>query len=122
MMFTKSVSIIVLWSFIFCFVGCTTMRYVPREDIYEVEKKSSVWVTLADGTRFEVRDPDIDGSRLVGHAEPKGYTEIDLAEIEWLEVKEIDKNKAIKLTAIGLTGGIILLWVLSSDESGSCST
>jgi hypothetical protein len=93
------------------------MRYVPREDIYEVEKNSSVWVTLADGTRFEVRDPEIDGSRLVGYAEPKGYTEIDLAEIEWLEVKEMDKNKTMKVAAIGLTAGIVLIWVLSDGES-----
>jgi hypothetical protein len=116
-MYRKLISFIVLLSFISCFVGCTTMRYVPREDIFQVEQKSRVWVTLADGMRYEIQEPKIEGSKLVGYVEGEGHKEINLSEIGFLEVKELDKRKTVKLVAIGLTGGIVLIWALSSGDS-----
>jgi len=100
------------------------MRYVPPEEIYEVERQSVVWVTLADGTEYEVEEPKIEDSTLVGYVEAEGYKEIEFSEIESLGIKELDKRKTVKLAAIGITGAFVLIWVLSNGESESepCGT
>ena len=98
------------------------MRYLSREEISEVEQKSSVWVTLADGTKYEIKEPKVEGSKLFGYVEGEGYKEIDLSEIESLGIKEPDTGKTIVLWAIGITGAIILISVLGDGESDSCST
>ena len=98
------------------------MRYLSGEEISEVEQESSVWVTLADGTKYEIKDPKVERSKLVGYVEREGYKEIDLSEIESLGIKEPDTGKTIVLWAIGVTGIVILISVLSDGESESCST
>lgn len=123
-MYRKLVSIIVLLSFVSYLASCTTMRYVPREEISKVEQESTVWVIMIDGTQYEIKDPKIDGSKLTGYVEQEGYREIEFSEIESLGIKELDEKKTIKMAAIGVTGAIILIWLLSDGESDGppCST
>ena len=111
------ISCIVLLSFACYLAGCTTMRHIPREEIYQIEQKSRVWVTLADGTRNELKEPRIEDSKLIGYVQGEGDKEIDFSEIEFLEVKEFDKKKTMKLVAVGITGGIVLIWALTSEDS-----
>lgn len=124
MLYRKFVSIIVLMSFISCTVGCTSMRYVSREELSMVEQKSSVWVIMMDGTKIEVKDPKIEDSRLAGYVEPEGYKEIHFSEIESVGIREQDVSKTVKMAVIGVTGAIIVLWILSDSDSEEppCST
>lgn len=123
-MYRKIVSLVILSSFVFYLAGCTSMRYVSPEEVPRVEQKSSVWVIMVDGNQYEVEEPRIEGSRLVGYIEPEGYREIDISKIELIGIKEPDKRKTLKLAAIGLTGAIVLFWILSDSDSDepSCST
>jgi len=123
-MYRKIVSLVILFSFILYLASCSSMRYVSKDEISRVEQKSSVWVILVDGTQYEVEDPRIEGSKLVGYIEPEGYREIDISKIELIGIKEPDKRKTLKLTAIGLTGAIVLFWIMSDSDSDEppCST
>ena len=115
--YRRLISYILLLGFGYYLGGCSTMRRVSREDIYHVQGKPSVWVTMADGTRHEVKEPRIEDSKLIGYVEGEGDKEIDFSEIEFLEVKEIDKKKTMKLVAVGITGGIVLIWALTAEDS-----
>jgi len=99
------------------------MRYISLEELSEVEQKSSVWVTMADGSRYELKEPKVEDSKLVGYIEPEGYREIDTSEIESLGIQEQDRTTTIALTMFGIAGAIILIAVRSDDSggSGSCS-
>ena len=122
-MYRKILSFIVLFSFVSYLAGCTSMRYVSREEMPEIEQEPSVWVTMVDGTQYEVNTPKIVDSKLAGHVEGEGYKEIDISEIESLGIKKLDKGKTIVLGMIGVTGAIILIWNLSNDkDSEPCST
>jgi hypothetical protein len=122
-MFKRCVSVILLLSLVLYLMGCTTTRQITRQDIKDQGKVKSVWITTADGKRFEVKDAEIKGGKLTGYVGEKGYTEIDLSEVEWLEVKEVDKKKAIKWVALGVTSAIVLIWVTSGDsDEEPCST
>ena len=122
-MLKKSVSVILILSFILYLAGCTTTRQITRKDIKDQGKVKSVWVSTDDGRRFEVTDAEMEGNKLFGYVRGEGYTEIDLSQVEWLEVKEVDKKKAIKWVAIGVTGAIVLVWLVSGDsDEGPCST
>lgn len=121
-MYRKFASLVILLSFVSYLVGCTSMRYLSREEISEVEQKSSVWVTTTDGSQFEIKEPKVESSKLVGYVKPEGYKEIDLSEIESLGIKEPDQRKTILLGVMGFSGAFILIWILSDGESDSCST
>jgi len=100
------------------------MRYVSPEEASELGQKSSVWVTMTNGTQLEIKDPKVEHSRLVGYVDQEGYKEIDLSEIESLGIKEPDERKTVILGVIAVTGAFILVWVLSSGDGDSepCST
>jgi len=97
------------------------MRYISPDELSEIEKESSVWVTMADGTQYELKEPKIEGGKLVGYAEPLGYKEIDSLEIESLAIKELDQTKTIALTIFGIAGAVVFISVLSDGGEG-CST
>ncbi len=123
-MFKRCVSIILLLSFILYLVGCTTTRQITRQELKDQGKARSVWITTDDGKKFEVTDAEIKGNMLTGQVRGEGYKEIDLSGVEWLEVKEVDKKKTLRWVAIGVTGAIVLVWILSADsgEEPPCST
>jgi hypothetical protein len=123
-MYRKFVSLVVLLSFVSYLAGCTSMRYISPEETSELEQKSSVWVTMTDGTQLEIKEPKVERSKLVGYVEGKGYKEIEFSEIESLGIKEPDQKKTMMLAAIAVTGAFILVWVLSSgdEDSEPCST
>ncbi len=100
------------------------MRYVSPEETSELEQKSSVWVTTVDGNRYEIKEPKVVSSRLVGYVGQEGYKEIDLSEIESLGIKEPDERKTVILGVVALTGAFLLIWVLSdgNGEAEPCST
>lgn len=89
----------------------------------EVEQGSSVWVTMADGTRFEMKEPKVVDSKLVGYVEPEGRREVDLAEIVSLAVREQDKTKTIALAAWCTLAAMVLISILGDGEkSKPCPT
>lgn len=76
-------------------------------------------MSLADGRRLKM--PKIEGCKLIGYMEGEGDKEIDCSDIGFLEIKELDKRKTMKLVAVGVTAGIVLIGPLSSgdwDEPG----
>jgi hypothetical protein len=122
-MFKKSVSVILILCFIVYLVGCTTTRQITRQELKDQGKARSVWITTDDGKKFEVTDAEIEGNKLTGYVRGEGYKEIDLSQVEWLETKEVDKKKAIKWVAIGVTGAIVLVWLTGGDSGEEpCST
>ncbi len=123
-MYPKSVSFIVWLNLVSYLGGCTSMRYVSPQQTSELEQESSVWVTMTDGTRLEVRNPKVEDSKLIGYVDGEGYKEIDLSEIESLGIKEPDQKKTMLVATMAVTGAFILVWVLSSgdEDSEPCST
>lgn len=123
-MYRRSVSLVVLLSFVSYLVGCSSMRYVSPNEMADVERESTVWVTTTDGTQYEIKEPKVEGSKIVGYVEREGLKEIDFSEIESLGVKEPDQRKTLLLGVIGLTGVAILVWILTdgSGESEPCGT
>jgi hypothetical protein len=122
--YRKFVSFIVLLNLVSCLGGCTSMRYVSPEETSGLGQESSVWVTMTDGTQFEIKDPKLEDSRLVGYMEQEGKREIDLSEIESLGIKEPDKAKTMMLVATAAAGAFFLVWILNSgdEDSEPCST
>ncbi len=123
-MYRRSVSLAVLLSFVSYVVGCSSIRYVSTDEMSQVGEESSVWVTTTDGTQYEIKEPKVEGSKIVGYVDREGLKEIDLSEIESLGVKEPDQRKTLLLGVIGLTGVAMLIWVLTdeSGESEPCGT
>ena len=122
-MYRKLIALFVLFSFLLCLVGCTSMKYVSREELAEAEPKSSVWVTLKDGTEYKIDMPKVEQSKLVGYVEGDIYKVIDLSEIESYRVKEPDTGKTMIWGVLGITGAIVLIWGLTKGGgSGICST
>jgi hypothetical protein len=122
-MFKKSVVVILIINFILYLGGCTTTRPITRQAIKDQGKVKSVWVSMNDGTRFEVTDAEVKGNKLTGYVRGEGYKEIDLTQVEWLETREVDKKKAIKWVAVGAIGAIVLVWLASGDSGEEpCST
>lgn len=89
--------------------GCTSMRYLSSEEIHELEQGSSVWVTMADGSHYEMKEAKTEGSKLAGYIEGEGYREIDFAEIESLSTREPDAGKTALLAVAGIAGVILSL-------------
>jgi hypothetical protein len=115
----KYVSLLLLLSFPFYLASCTSMRYVSPDDMSEVEQESSVWVTMADGSRYELKEPKVEDSKLVGYIEPEDYRQIEASEIESLGIKELDKTSTIALGVCGVAGAVILMYVLGNG-GGAC--
>jgi hypothetical protein len=123
-MYRKFVSIIILLSFVCYLCGCTSMRFVSPQETPELGQNSSVWVTMTDGTQLEIKDPEVEESKLVGYVDQEGYKEIDLSEIQSLGIKEPDQRKTMMVAAMVVAGAFVLVWVLSSGDGDSepCST
>ena len=121
-MYRKLLSLLLLLCFICYLAGCSSMRYISPDEMPEIERESSVWVTMADGTQYELKEPKVVGPKLVGYIESDGYKEIDPSEIESLAIKELDQTKTIALTVFGIAGAVVLIAVLSDADGGSCST
>jgi hypothetical protein len=123
-MYRKILSFLVLMAFIGYLAGCSNMRYISPDEMPEIEKKSRVWVTMADGTQYELKEPKVEGSKLLGYVESEGYKELDSSEIESLAIKELDKAKTIALTVFGIAGTVVFIALLSDggDDSETCST
>lgn len=118
-MHRRVISFFVLVSLVPYLGACSSMRYVSPQELSEVEHKSSVWVTLTDGTRYEVKEPKIMGSKLIGFIEPEGYREIDSSEIEWLGLRELDKTKTAAVGLFGVAAVVVLICMMSrGDENG----
>jgi hypothetical protein len=100
------------------------MRYISPDELPEIEKESRVWVTMADGTQYELKEPRVEGSKLLGYVESIGYKEIDSSEIKSLAIKELDQAKTIALTVFGIAGTVVFIALLSGagDDSETCST
>jgi hypothetical protein len=98
------------------------MRYVSSAELSEVEQKSSVWVTMTDGSRYEVKEPKVVGSKLVGFIEPEGYREIDSSEIEWLGIRELDKTRTAAVGLFGIAAVVVLIFMMSGGDGddGNC--
>jgi len=114
-MYKRFVSVCTLMSFVLYLAGCTTMRHVTFNEISGPERPASVVVKTDDGTKYEVKEPRIDRTKLVGKVDGDGYKEIDLAEIEWVRTEETDKKETIKWAAIGGVGAGLLIWILASS-------
>ena len=88
------------------------MRHLSQEEMPEIEQESRVWVTMADGTRYKMKEPRSEGSKLVGNIEGEGYREIEFSEIESLSVREPDAGKTAMLVDGGIVGTVVLSLVL----------
>lgn len=116
-MYRRVVSLIVLVAFLSYLWGCTSMRVLPREEMGEVEQNSSVWVTLYDGTQYEMKQPKARDSKLVGHVVGEGYREVDFANVRSIGIKRVDTIKTIVLTAVGITGYVLLMALIRKGFS-----
>lgn len=122
-MYTRFVSLIVLFGFILYLGGCTSKRCLSPDEINQVERKSTVWVTTTDGTEYEIHTPKIVDSRLTGYVEGEGFKEIEASDIESMRIEKLDAGKTIILGMIGLTGVIVLIWGMDGDsDSEPCPT
>jgi hypothetical protein len=122
--YRKCISLLVSLSFLLYLSGCTSVRYISREEIPELKEGASVRVTMEDGTQYNMKDTRVEDSKLVGYVEPEGYKEIDSSEIASLEIKKLDQAKTIALGVFGVVGALVLIGVLSSGGDGdeTCPT
>lgn len=119
-MYRRVVSLIVLVAFLSYLWGCTSMRTLPREKVGEVNQNSSVWITLYDGTQYEMKQPKAQDSKLVGQVVGEGYREVDFANIRSIGIKKVDTVKTLLLTAVGITGYVLLMMLIRKGlSSGS---
>lgn len=123
-MYRKCISLLVSLSFLLYLSGCTSMRYISKEEIPELRQGSSVRVTMEDGTQYNMKDTKLEDSKLVGYVEPEGYKEIDSSKIASLEIRKLDQAKTIALGVFGVIGTIVLISVLSDGggEDELCPT
>jgi len=120
-MYRKIVSVFILMAFIAYLGGCSSMRYLPKDQFSEVDQKKDVWVTTVDKKQYKIIQPKIKGSQLCGIAVGDGYKEFDFSEIESIGIKETDKNKTFAVSAMGIAGLVFLISVMN-DGSDSCNT
>jgi hypothetical protein len=113
----KCASIIILLCLIFDLLGCTSMRYISRKEIPELEQETDLWVTLIDGTQFVMKKPKVEGSKLVGYVGGK-YEEIDFLKIEKLGIKVPDKEKTTTLVIISSLFIVVAILIQFADEEG----
>ncbi len=123
-MYRRSVTFVVLISLISCSAACSSMRYISLREMSAVKQKPTVWVTMTDGTRYEIKNPKVMGSKLVGYVQPDGYREIDASEIERLGVRELDPAKTAAVGVFGIAAVIVFVTLVSQGDGndGSCST
>ncbi len=87
-MYRKIVSVIILSAFVSYLVGCTSMKYLSRDKISEINQKQSVWVMLADSSQYEIKKPQVKGTQLTGYFGAEGYREIDISEVESIGIRK----------------------------------
>ena len=118
-MYRKVISIIILSTFVAYLVGCTSMRYVSRDKISEIDQKQPIWVTLVDSTQVEVKKPQIKGIQLTGYFGAEGYKEVDISNVESIGIKRIDVVKTLLVGTAGFVGVILLISALSSESNNT---
>ncbi|KPL19233.1 MAG: hypothetical protein AMJ92_04330 [candidate division Zixibacteria bacterium SM23_81] len=117
-MYRKCIFLLVSLSFILYLSGCTSMRYISKEEIPELKQGARVRVTMEDGTQYNMKDTKVEDSKLVGYIEAEGYKEIDSSEIASLEIKKLDQAKTIALGVFGVVGAVVLIGFLSNGGDG----
>jgi len=116
--YRKCIFLLVSLSFILYLSGCTSMRYISKEEIPELKQGARVRVTMEDGTQYNMKDTKVEDSKLVGYIEAEGYKEIDSSEIASLEIKKLDQAKTIALGVFGVVGAVVLIGFLSNGGDG----
>jgi hypothetical protein len=98
------------------FCGCSTRIPVAKEELSRWTSCSRIWIVLNDGRQYRVTDPELVDSRLIGHFQPDDCRNVDLAQIESLSIRELDRTKSIGVVAWGLVAAAVLVSILSGDE------
>ena len=118
-MYRKVISIIILSTFVSYLVSCTSMRYLSRDQISEIDEKQSIWVILADSSQFEIKKPQVKGTQLSGYFGAEGYKEVDISDVESIGIKKVDVGKTLLVGTAGFVGVILLISALSSESNNT---
>lgn len=106
-MHRKYASLISLFAFIFFMTSCsmfTSKEYLARVENPKIKDKDKIWVTTTNGMEYELYQPKIKGSMIVGtvySAEMYNKVkEIEISKIAFVKAEEIDNGK-VTLVILG---------------------
>jgi len=117
------VTIFLLLNLILSISGCSTRAPLTKEDPSQWSARSKIFIVLADGREYAVMQPSLTDSKLRGTFSPDDRQEVELAEIESMSVRQIDKARTIGLAVWALTATVILIILQGDENSGTpCPT
>lgn len=111
-MWQKCVALIVIISYLFYTVGCTSMRTIPREEMSNLVEREKVLVKTVDGMEYLIKEPWIQDSKLMGFVEGEDHKEIELSKIQSMKCEELHPVKTLIATVVLTTAGILLISVV----------
>jgi hypothetical protein len=120
-MFRKIVSLVVLFTFIFYLISCTSTRYLTNEELTEDSEISVLHVKTKDGQQLKLNEPMIEGKLLSGYLEGVTYTEIDTSNVESMRIKKLKKGSTLFVGAVGVAAAILFL-TSQGSSSDDCNT
>jgi hypothetical protein len=117
------VTLAVLLSLVLSISGCSTRIPLSKEDPSQWPSHSKIYIVLSDGRRYEVTDPALSDSKLMGRFDPDDRTEVAVDEIESLSIRKLDKTKTYGLVAWALVAaGILIGIMIDEDKAEDCYT
>jgi len=116
----KIISLILIATFLFYFLSCTSMRYVNKEELSDESEISKLHIKTKDGQEFVIHEPIVEEQILSGYLEGIDYKEVNFSEIESMGIKKLNKGGTIILSAAGIA--VAVLFIASQGSGGSSNT
>jgi len=112
----KSISIIMFVTALLNLASCSRMRYFSREEVFRVKDEASIVVITKTGARYELSQPQLVDSVLVGVVRGMGNQRFAVTDIDSIGIKELDQGKTAILGIVGVTGALIIISNLIPDD------
>jgi len=120
-MYRIIISFCLIIVFMFSIMSCgTKTKDLKKEEISRIESQKVIWITTKDGAELELKNPKIQGSKIVG-TYYGNVREVGISDILLVKVKKIGFDETIVLaTAAGATGTALFIGCLTAPSEPSC--
>ena len=115
--FHAAVVVFLLFGLILSLCGCSARVPLAKEDASQWADKSKIYIVLADGSEYTVTRPELANSKLRGSFSPNDRQEVELAEIESMSVRKLDKTRTAVLAVWALTAAVVLITLPGDEKS-----